>query len=261
MKKINVHGGHNRHVPGIISYLDEVTEDRKIKNKVIELLRDEGNKVYDCTENTARTQRGNLYGIVKKCNAHAVDLDVSIHINGCKKSKKDRKTKGVEVLIQNSNSKAKAAAERICKKVAELGFTNRGVEVRKDLYVLNRTKAPALLVECCFADDEDDAIKYKKTGVNAMAKAIAEGILNKTIQEKKENTGSPESAEKVTKAFKVRTNRKLVIYSRPGGKKVGKADVSVYTIIATKYRNNMPYGKLKSGQGWIKIHSKYCTRV
>ena len=162
MKKINVHGGHNRNVPGIISYLDEVTEDRKIKNKVIELLRDEGNKVYDCTESTARTQRGNLYGIVKKCNAHAVDLDVSIHINGCKKSKKDRKTKGVEVLIQNDNSKAKAAAERICKKVAALGFKNRGVKVRKDLYVLNRTKAPALLVECCFADDEDDAIKYKK---------------------------------------------------------------------------------------------------
>ena len=26
MARYNVHGGHNRHVPGIISYLDEVTE-------------------------------------------------------------------------------------------------------------------------------------------------------------------------------------------------------------------------------------------
>lgn len=105
--KINVHGGHNRHVPGIISYLDEVTEDRRIKNAVIEYLRKEGHTVYDCTESDARTQRGNLSGIVKKCNAHAVDMDVSIHINGSVKSKKDGKTKGVEVLIQSANSKAK----------------------------------------------------------------------------------------------------------------------------------------------------------
>lgn len=258
--KINVHGGHNRHVPGIISYLDEVTEDRRIKNAVIAYMRKEGHTVYDCTESDARTQRGNLSGIVKKCNAHAVDLDVSIHINGCKKSKKDRKTKGVEVLIQNSNSKAKAAAERICKKVAALGFTNRGVKVRKDLYVLNRTKAPALLAECCFADDEDDAIKYKKVGASAIGKAIAEGILNKEIKEDRENIGSVEKAE-ATKAFRIRTNRTLVIYSRPGGSRVGKAEANAYTIIATKYKRKMPYGKLKSGAGWIKIHSKYCIRL
>lgn len=61
--KINVHGGHNRHVPGIISYLDEVTEDRRIKNAVIAYLRKEGHTVYDCTESDARTQRGNLSGI------------------------------------------------------------------------------------------------------------------------------------------------------------------------------------------------------
>lgn len=258
--KINVHGGHNRHVPGIISYLDEVTEDRRIKNAVIEYLRKEGHTVYDCTESDARTQRGNLSGIVKKCNAHAVDLDVSIHINGSVKSKKDGKTKGVEVLIQSANSKAKTKAMRICKKIAALGFTNRGIKVRKDLYVLNHTKAPALLVECCFADDEDDAIKYKKVGASAIGKAIAEGILNKEIKEDREKIGSVEKAE-ATKAFRIRTNRTLVIYSRPGGSRVGKAEANAYTIIATKYKGKMPYGKLKSGAGWIKIHSKYCIRL
>lgn len=255
--KINVHGGHNRHVPGIISYLDEVTEDRKIKTNTIMWLKQNGQTVYDCTEDDARTQRGNLKGIVKKCNSHTVDLDVSIHINGCTKSKKDGKTKGVEVLIQNSNSKAKAAAERICKKIAALGFTNRGVKVRKDLYVLNHTKAPALLVECCFADDEDDAILYKKVGAITVAKAIAEGILNKKLKD----IGNDAEPKPVTKTFQVWTNRTLVIYSRPGGKKVGKAEANVYTIVAAKYRNGMPYGKLKSGAGWIKIHSKYCKRV
>ena len=34
----NVHGGHNRIVPGAGHYLDEVTEDRKITAGVIALL-------------------------------------------------------------------------------------------------------------------------------------------------------------------------------------------------------------------------------
>ena len=34
MGKYNVHGGHNSIVPGAAKYLNEVTEDRKVKNKV-----------------------------------------------------------------------------------------------------------------------------------------------------------------------------------------------------------------------------------
>ena len=37
--KINVHGGHNKLTPGAHSLLDELTEDRKVKAKVINLLR------------------------------------------------------------------------------------------------------------------------------------------------------------------------------------------------------------------------------
>ena len=35
MASYNVHGGHNRIVPGASSYLDEVAEDRKICEEVI----------------------------------------------------------------------------------------------------------------------------------------------------------------------------------------------------------------------------------
>ena len=51
--KINVHAGHNSIVPGAVSILNEVTEDRKVKNKVIELLRNAGHTVYDCTDDVA----------------------------------------------------------------------------------------------------------------------------------------------------------------------------------------------------------------
>lgn len=179
--KFNVHGGHNKKVQGIVSYLNEVTEDRKIKNKVIEHLKNEGHTAYDCTDDSGKTQSANLSNIVKKCNAHSVDLDVSIHLNGNKKDPGDKKVKGVEVWVYSSSSKAKAAAERVCKKLKALGFTNRGVKYSTSLYVLKNTKSPAMLIEVCFADDKDDVNLYNKAGVNAISKAIAEGILNKTI--------------------------------------------------------------------------------
>ena len=79
--RINVHGGHSLKCRGASGYLDEVNEDRKVKNKVIELLRANGHTVYDCTDDNGKDQNSNLKTIVNKCNDHKVDLDVSIHLN------------------------------------------------------------------------------------------------------------------------------------------------------------------------------------
>ena len=81
MGTYNVHAGHNRIVPGASKYLDEVTENRKVKDKVIELLKAAGHTVYDCTDDAGRTSGANLANIVAKCNKHTVDLDISIHLN------------------------------------------------------------------------------------------------------------------------------------------------------------------------------------
>ena len=54
--KINVHGGHNKLTPGAHSLLDELTEDRKVKAKVINLLRAAGHTVYDCTDDKGKTE-------------------------------------------------------------------------------------------------------------------------------------------------------------------------------------------------------------
>lgn len=259
--KINVHGGHNKKVPGIVSYLDEVTEDRKLKNEVIRLLRNEGHTAYDCTDDEGIFQIFNLRNIVKKCNAHDVDLDVSIHLNGYKKVKKDNKTKGTEVLVCSSTSKAKDEASRICTKLVGLGFTNRGLKVRKDLYVLKHTTAPALLVEVCFADDQDDILLYKELGVGKIAKAIAEGILNKNIPKKKSTPSKPKT--KANKNFKVKTNTSLTIRKGAGlrYKKVGNAKPGVYTIKEVIYNGKTPWGRLYSNAGWISISSKYSSRM
>ena len=116
--------------------------------------------------------------IVKKCNAHKTDLDVSIHFNSGTGLKDDGKTTGTEVLVYSGYSKARNEAEAVCKEIAKLGFKNRGVKFRPDLYVLKHTNAPAMLVECCFVNDKDDAELYD---YHSMAKAIVKGITGMTV--------------------------------------------------------------------------------
>ena len=90
--------GHSLKCRGVSDLLDEVDEDRKVKNKLIELLRADGNTVYDCTDDYSTTQGANLSSIVSKCNAHNVDLDISIHLNSARNDRAgDGKCGGVEV--------------------------------------------------------------------------------------------------------------------------------------------------------------------
>ena len=77
--KINVHAGHNpdgKTASGAIGLIKESTENRKVKNEVISLLKTLGHTVYDCTEDNGKSKSDVLKKIVTKCNAHKVDLDV-----------------------------------------------------------------------------------------------------------------------------------------------------------------------------------------
>lgn len=171
---LNVHAGHNANVPGACGLIDEVTEDRRVKNLVLDKLRSLGHTVHDCTDDEGHTQSANLANIVAKCNANAVDLDVSIHFNaGARDTGGNGKTTGTEVLVYSGASKATTYAAAICARIADLGFQSRGVRERPDLYVLKHTTAPALLVECCFVDDADDVALYD---ADQMAAAIVQGI-------------------------------------------------------------------------------------
>ena len=171
---INVHGGHNTKAPGASGLLNEVAEDRKVKDLVIAKLRALGHTVYDCTDDDGATANACLKNIVARCNSHSADLDVSIHFNAAANDPAgDGRTTGTEVLVYSASSAAAPYAANICAAIAALGFRNRGVKERPGLYVLKHTRAPALLVECCFVDDADDAALYN---AEAMAAAIVQGI-------------------------------------------------------------------------------------
>ena len=202
---INVHGGHSLKCRGATGLLDEVNEDRAVKNRVIELLRANGHTVYDCTDDVGKTQNANLRNIVRKCNDHKVDLDVSIHLNAGGGT-------GTEVYVYSDNSKAKDEAERIVKNISNtLGIRNRGVKTSTKLYVLRKTNSPALLVECCFVDNAIDKVKWN---ADKCAKAIVEGILNKSVNE--HPTPKPQSNASSTLGTYMITASDLSVRTGPG---------------------------------------------
>ena len=247
MATYNVHAGHSLVCRGASDLLDEVDEDRKVKNKVIELLKKEGHTVYDCTDDIG-DEIGNLANIVEKCNKHTVDMDISIHLNAGGGT-------GPEVWVYSD--KLKDVAARISDKIAKtFDLKDRGVKYSQKLYVLRHTTAPALLVECCFVDSAKDK---KVWNADKCAKAIVEGILNKTITETKPQKPAETCVVVGPCNFKVKVEvDNLKIWKGPStkykltGLRTGKG---VFTVVEVKTGKGSAsgWGKLKSGAGWIPL--------
>lgn len=183
---INVHAGHNpdgKVACGAVGYIKESTEARRVKDEVIRMLREMGHTVYDCTVDDGTSASDVLKKIVAKCNEHEVDLDVSIHFNAAGNLPEDGKTTGTEVLLYSGYSKAGDYAVAVSEAIESLGFKNRGIKFRPDLYFLKKTKAPAMLIECCFVNDKDDTKLYDHC---KMAKAIVKGITGTSFEEDEE---------------------------------------------------------------------------
>lgn len=182
---INVHAGHNKKCPGASGYFSETVEDRKVKDAVIKYLRQAGHTVYDCTDDDGATANANLSKIVAKCNTHKVDYDISIHFNASSGGVGHGTETWVWSLDRAKNGPGLDCGQRIVKRLAALGFTNRGVKDGHNLYVVRKTVAPAVLVEVCFCDNKADAVKYKELGADRIGRAIASGIIGSDISEPK----------------------------------------------------------------------------
>lgn len=180
--RINIHAGHNPDgmtACGAVGLIRESTEARAVKDRVEAQLTYMGHTVYDCTCNYGISKQDVLKRIVAACNAHEVDLDVSIHFNAGAQGQPDGKTTGTEVLVYDNASPAVPWAQQIADSIAALGYRNRGIKERPGLYVLKHTKAPALLVECCFVDDPEDIAIYN---ADRMAAAIVAGITGQATE-------------------------------------------------------------------------------
>lgn len=180
--RINIHAGHNPDgmtACGAVGLIRESTEARAVKDRVVAQLTAMGHTVHDCTCNNGTSKEDVLKRIVAACNSHEVDLDVSIHFNAGAQAEADGKTTGTEVLVYDNASPAVPWAQQIADNIAALGYRNRGIKERPGLYVLKHTKAPALLIECCFVDDPDDVAIYN---ADRMAAAIVAGITGQAAE-------------------------------------------------------------------------------
>ena len=178
--KIAVRGGHTELCTGARALLDELTEDRKIKDSVIKYLKQLGQDVLDCTPPVNYTNNMTTdmeYG-VNKANNWGADLFVSIHFNKAYNSYNG--AIGSEVCVYSTYD----IAQRVVDGISSLGFKNRGQKVRTGLYELRHTNMKSMIVETCFVEATEDVDLYNKLGPDAIGKAIAEAISNKKIEVK-----------------------------------------------------------------------------
>ena len=163
--------GHN--VPydgGAVGIGNENNLNKLVGNELISKLRGRGIKVVNCTPSTAKSLNDSLYQRVISANKSGATLFVSIHHNACPGGY------GSEVLCIKGNNQgglSTKVGEAILEELAALGLKNRGVKDRRNLYVINNTSMPALLVECAFVDSSSDMANYNP---EKTAAAIYKGI-------------------------------------------------------------------------------------
>ena len=174
--KIAIRGGHCPRVPGASKFIDELTEDRKVKESVIKYLKQLGHEVFDVTPpDTTNSSNMDLSFGVNKANIFNVDLFVSIHFN--KAYDVYNGFLGSEVCVYSPFD----IAQRVVNGLASLGFKNRGQKVRTGLYELKHTNMKAMIIEVCFVESIADVGLYKKLGHDLIGKTIAQSIVNKNI--------------------------------------------------------------------------------
>lgn len=205
--RVGINCGHTLNGPGsgAIGYISESKETRNVGNKVIKILKSKGIDVVDCTIDKASSQRECLSKIVAQANRTDLDYFISFHFNA-------GKGRGVEVYTYNGRQFTDAL--EMCGMISELGFTNRGVKNGTGLYVVHKTHAKSMLVECCFVDSAD-AQRYLSIGADKIAEAAARSIYNNIKNIEKE----------------VFDMKKIVTY---------KGDVDALSALIVAQRNNCP---------------------
>lgn len=133
-----------------------------LQNAGVKVLYTRTEDVYDLPTEKARI-----------VNESGADYLVSIHRNS---SPYPNQYTGVESLVYNRDGIAGKMAANINEQLERIGFVNQGVNERRNLIVLNRTRIPAVLVEVGFINSDADNYLFD-TRFYETAEAIAAGII------------------------------------------------------------------------------------
>jgi N-acetylmuramoyl-L-alanine amidase len=177
-KKLMLDAGHGLNTSGkrTPDGIREFTLNRNVVNFIVEYLKD-----YNVTIQLSHDITGKvdvtLAERVRRCNAFAPDLFISIHHNAHLGTWGT--ATGTEVFTHTQGTAAdRTVASLIAPRLAsETGLRNRGTKTMA-LGVLN-CKATAVLCEGGFMDNRTDhAIITRESGQKAYAKAVAESVIS-----------------------------------------------------------------------------------
>lgn len=144
-----------------------------------DLLLANGNFEVLLSRPSASTQLGSstassLSARVDQANTWGADYFLSLHTNASDLSS----ASGVEAYAYSRPSAAFSLGENILEQLSQsTGLRNRGMKVRTGLYVLRRTRMPAVLVELGFITNPEDAALLRDRP-DLFAQGIYNGLLN-----------------------------------------------------------------------------------
>ena len=163
--------GHGGSDPGA------VYNGRQEKDDVLRLGKAVGALLEAKGINVVYTREGDIYETpFKKAqdgNSVGADYFVSIHRNS---SEYPNQYSGAEVLVYSDSGIRKELANNILDGMEMAGLKNLGIDERKDLVVLRRTRMPAVLVEAGFINSDKDNETFDRN-FDELAQGIANGIL------------------------------------------------------------------------------------
>lgn len=196
---IMLDAGHGGRDPGAVyNGRQEKDDNLKLTLAVGEILQKSGLDV-EYTR-TTDVYESPLQKAMEANNA-GVDYFVSIHRNSFPT---DNVVSGVESLVYDDSGIKYAMAQNINEQLESVGFVNLGVKERPNLTVLKRTKMPAVLVEAGFLNSNKDNELFDNN-FNAIAQAIADGILDTLDISGSDNPGNSPRYKVQAGAFRNKT--------------------------------------------------------
>jgi N-acetylmuramoyl-L-alanine amidase len=167
---IAISSGHSTKCQGAVSLLNEVQEATRVVDRVAEELARRGVRVTVFHDTKSTSQNQNLNAIVNWHNAQERDVDISVHFNAhLEDGATTAKPVGTEVFYVTQA----VLADDLSAAIADAGdLIDRGGKYSKNLFFLNHTDRPSVLIEMCFLDSTADVELYQ-AGFDEICEAIA----------------------------------------------------------------------------------------
>lgn len=179
--KIYIDQGHNPENPNAGAEgngLQEQTITYRIGQELADLLRADPDFEVRLSRPTPTTSLGtsnstSLRARVDDANAWGADYFISLHTN----ASENTGASGSEGFAFNRDSTAFSFGRTVLEQMTRVtGLRNRGMSVRTNLYVLRRTRMPAILLELGFITNPGDAALMSENP-ELFAQGIYNGIL------------------------------------------------------------------------------------